>query len=172
MNPEPGGLTMVIDDRSTQVTMTGGGTWTLPIGPLSLVDGELERTDRPTPSQLTNALGITADHFDDILHDAPIVASTPSLLAVGPHAIELARVEFGATELPSGYVLQRADAEEVFRTLVAEPIAERLDNPGLDPAHVESIIGTCCVILAIIRRLDLQHVGIVAEADSRADGVD
>ncbi len=169
MNPDPGGLTVVIGDRSTHVVMTGGGSWTLPVGPLTLVDDELERADRPTPAQLTNALGITSDHFDDILHDTPIVASTPSMVVAGRHAIEFARVELGTTDVPDDYLLQRTDAEEVFRTLVAEPIAERLENPGLDPDHVESIIGTCCVILAIIRRLDLQHVGVTAESGAGID---
>ena len=160
MNTGSGGLSVRIDDRETTVTMTGGGVWRMPIGPLSLVDGELERADRPTPTQLTNALGVVQDHFDDVVRDSPMVEAAPSIEFVGPHALEVAYVEFGARELPAPYAVRRADLDEVFRTIVAEPIAERLHNPGLDPEHVESIVATCCVILAIIRRLDHQSATI------------
>jgi exopolyphosphatase/pppGpp-phosphohydrolase len=170
VNPDAGGLTIHISDRSTAVAMTGGGEWSMPIGPLSLVENELERADRPAPAQLTNALGLVSDHFDDIILDAPIVASAPSALFTGPHSMTLARVELGVMDIPDDYTLRRSDADEVFRTLVAEPIEDRLANPGLDPAHVEAIIGTCCVVLAVIRRLDLQHVGIGAHATPTPTG--
>ena len=160
MNPEPGGLTVRVGDAETVVTMTGGASWTMPVGPDPLVEGPLERADRPHPAQLTNALGIVHDHFDDIVIDAPMVALAPSVEFTGPHAVGLAAVELGSTDVPDDYVLRRDDADEVFRTLVAESIADRVDNPGLDPSQVESIIGTCCVILAIIRRLDHQQATI------------
>lgn len=170
MNQDPGGLTVRIDDHTVSVIMTGGGEWLMPIGPLTVVENELERADRPAPAQLTNALGIISDHFDDVILESPFVASATSVQFTGKHALEIARVELGSIDVPEVTVLQRTDADEVFRTLVAEPIAERLDNPGLDSAHVESIIGTCCVILAIIRRLDLQHVSISTENDSDSRG--
>lgn len=170
MNQDPGGLTVRIDDHTVSVIMTGGGEWLMPIGPLTVVENELERADRPAPAQLTNALGIISDHFDDVILESPLVASATSVQFTGTHALEIARVELGSIDVPEVSVLQRTDADEVFRTLVAEPIAERLDNPGLDSAHVESIIGTCCVILAIIRRLDLQHVSISTENDSDSRG--
>ena len=53
------------------------------------------------------------------------------------------------------------DADEVFRTLVAEPRSERLHNPGLDTAHVDTIIGTLCIVLAIMRRLDLDQMAVL-----------
>jgi exopolyphosphatase/guanosine-5'-triphosphate,3'-diphosphate pyrophosphatase len=72
----------------------------------------------------------------------------------------MARVEIGADHVPDGYELLRADADEVFRTLAVEPLADRRHNPGLPGAHVESIVATCCVILGIMRRLDLRAVHI------------
>jgi exopolyphosphatase/pppGpp-phosphohydrolase len=160
VNPQPGGLTLVIDDFDVVVVVTGGERFSLPIGPLALVEGPLERADPPSAVHLTNALGIVQDHIDDILIEAPSVAATPSVVAAGPHAMAVARVEIGDHTVPDGYALRRADADEVFRTLVVEPAAERRFNPGLDPTHLESIIGSCCVILGFMRRLDLQVIEI------------
>jgi exopolyphosphatase / guanosine-5'-triphosphate,3'-diphosphate pyrophosphatase len=160
-NTDPGGLIIFIGDVSTSITMYGGGSWTIPVGALSLVEGELERAARPGPAQLTNALGIVTDHLDDVMRDEPKVLSTPSVAIAGNHARVLAQVEVGSDQLPSDYVLERVDADEVFRTLVAEPIGERIHNPGLPPDDVETVIGTCCIVLAIMRRLELTSVDIV-----------
>ena len=159
-DPDAGGLTLDVDDRSVRITMTGGGEWMLPVGPLTLVDAVLGDSDPPVPEDLTNALGLVHDHFDDIVVESPIVLAAPSLSATGRHVTMLGRVEIGRDELPPDYRLQRRDADEVFRTLVAETAADRRHNPGLDPAHSVSILGTCCVILAIMRRLDSAELAI------------
>jgi exopolyphosphatase/guanosine-5'-triphosphate,3'-diphosphate pyrophosphatase len=143
--------------------MTGGDSWEFPVGPVTLLGGELAGVDPPRPAHLTNALGVVHDHFDDIIAQAPAVLATPSVVAVGVHAMSLARVEHGRTDLPHDYRLGRAEADEVFRTLVAEPVAERRFNPGLAEQHVETIIGTMCIVLAIMRRLDLAVIGIRGE---------
>ncbi|HSL75270.1 MAG TPA: hypothetical protein VK853_12415 [Ilumatobacteraceae bacterium] len=158
----PGALTVRIDDREVTITVTAGRSFSLPVGPLTLLDGPLERADPPTPAMLTNALGLVQDHLDDVIIEAPSIVATPAVVATGIHAVALARVEIGASSVPAGYVLTRADADEVFRTLAMEPIADRRHNPGLPDPLVESIIGTCCVILGIMRRLDLSTIGIVS----------
>ena len=122
----PGSLTVTIGDRLLTIDMVGGGSWTLPVGPLGLVEGELERADRPAPAQLTNALGIVSDHLDDVIRESPLVSATPGVTFVGRHAIGFARVELGSDSVPAGYTFSRADADEVSRTLVAE----RIDWPG------------------------------------------
>ncbi len=160
-----GTLTVRLDDHSTDVTV-GGATFTMPIGPLTLLEGPLERADPPSPAHLTNALGLVADHLDDIIIAAPSVAAAPSVIAVGPHAEAMARVEIGDSRIPAGYRLRRSDADEVFRTLAMEPVVDRRHNPGLDDGHVESIIATCCMILGVMRRLDLDSIGVTAD-DSR-----
>jgi exopolyphosphatase/pppGpp-phosphohydrolase len=134
----------------------------MPIGPMTLFEGPLERADPPSPAHLINALGLVADHLDDIIIAAPSVAATPLVTAVGPHAEAMARVEIGHSRIPTGYRLRRPDADEVFRTLAVEPVVDRRHNPGLDDAHVESIIATCCVILGVMRRLDLDSIGVTA----------
>ncbi|MGI9645601.1 MAG: hypothetical protein ACR2O6_09865 [Ilumatobacteraceae bacterium] len=163
MTHEPDVLYVAIDDDRVHISM-GGGSWHLPVGPVALYDTELRSSDPPDPVDLTNALAAVRDHLDDVIRDEPAVVTARSVVATGPHAIGLARVEIGLAALPGGYELGRDDAEEVFRTLVAEPSADRRFNPGLPSSQTDSIIGTCCVILAIMRRLDLARMEIPADA--------
>lgn len=158
---EPGVLTFDIDDERVVVTMAGGGQWTMPVGPVTLLDGPLERHDPPRPEHLTNALGIVHDQFENVVTEAPIVLAAPSVAIAGHHAAALARVEVGTEAIPDGYELARTDADEVFRTLVVEPIAERAFNPGLADDDVETVIGTLCVVLAVMRRMDIERVRVV-----------
>ncbi|MBT7428834.1 MAG: hypothetical protein HN783_03385, partial [Ilumatobacter sp.] len=150
-----------IADHRVDIAMTGGGMWEIPLGPVTLCDNELQR-DPPRPAELTNALGFVHDYFDDIIVAAPTVLATPSVMAIGHHAEALAHVEIGHTNVPAGYTMQRADADEVFRTLVAEPRHARLANPGLEAEHVDTLIGVLCIVLAIMRRLDLGEIAINA----------
>jgi hypothetical protein len=156
----PGTLRVTIDDHALVVDVDGGGTHTVPVGPTTLLDGPLRGSDPPLPADLTNALGLVQDHLDDLLIEAPSIAATPAVVASGAYAEAMARVEIGADEIPVGYELHRADADEVFRTLAVEDLADRRHNPGLPDDHAESIIATCCVILGVMRRLDLRAVGI------------
>ncbi len=155
-------LFVTVGDEDVTIELADEGTWTLPIGVRTVVDDQLERADRPAPEQLTNALGIVSDHLDDVVRESPVVAATPTVIARGPHVDALARVELGLDSVPADYVLQRSDADDVFRTLVSEPISERVHNPGLRPDEVETIIATCCVVLAVMRRLELTSIGISA----------
>jgi exopolyphosphatase/guanosine-5'-triphosphate,3'-diphosphate pyrophosphatase len=156
----PGTLRVTIDDHALVVDVDGGGVHTVPVGPATLLDGPLRGSDPPLPADLTNALGLVQDHLDDLLIEAPSIATTPAVIASGAHAEAMARVEIGTDEIPIGYELHRADADEVFRTLAVEGAADRRHNPGLPDEHVESIVATCCVILGVMRRLDLRSVGI------------
>jgi exopolyphosphatase/guanosine-5'-triphosphate,3'-diphosphate pyrophosphatase len=156
----PGTLTVGIDHAMLTVDVAGGARHLVPVGPLTLLAGPLRGSDPPLPADLTNALGLIHDHLDDLLLEAPSLAATPAVIVVGPYAHALACVEIGSDLVPDGYGLQRADADEVFRTLASEPPADRRHNPGLADDHVESIVATCCVILAIMRRLQLREVQI------------
>jgi len=161
-----GSLVFDILDHEVRITMIGGGQWSLPVGPATLVDNELERAPRPAPEQLTNALGIVTDHLDDVIRESSLIASAPSVGFAGDHATVLAQVELGETDLPDDYRLERVDADEVFRTLVAEPRSERLHNPGLPADHVDTVVATCCVVLAIMRRLELSTATVATSSDA------
>ncbi len=160
----PGTLTIRIDDHHLTFEVEGGTVHEVPVGPLTLTNGPLADGDPPPPASLTNALGLVHDHLDDLLIAAPSIGAVPAVIAVGPHATAMARVEIGVADVPPDYELARSAADEVFRTLAVEPVDERRHNPGLPLAHAESIIGTCCVILGIMRRFDLQAVDIASSA--------
>jgi hypothetical protein len=164
----PGTLILTVDDHRLVLTIDGR-THELPIGPRSLLDGPLGTSDPPLPMDLTNALGLVQDHLDDAIIADPAVGAPHAVAAHGTHAQMLARVELGTDRIPDGYELRREDADEVFRTLALEPLDARSHNPGLDPAHAESIVATCCVILGVMRRLDLRSISI-PPADHAADG--
>ena len=177
-NPDVGDLTVTIHDRRTDLESTGPDVpgrriHTIPIGPLSLVDDVFERRDPPTTAALTNALGIVQDHLDDVVIEAPAVAATASIVFAGHHACSLAQVEVGSIILPAACRLDRAGIDEVFRTIVAESPAERRHNPGLDDAHLDTIVATCCIVLAIMRRLALHdaefHDAVLTDTAPDAD---
>lgn len=174
---EPGTVAIDVADRIVTVTRAGGPGFELPVGPLALRDGPLGDADPPSPIDLTNALGLVHDHLDDVVIADPAVGDPTQVVVTGSHATMLARVEIGRDSVPGVYELARADADEVFRTLATEAADDRRHNPGLAAGHVESIVGTCCVILGIMRRLDLASVTIMASGgdtplhdDSAEDG--
>jgi exopolyphosphatase/guanosine-5'-triphosphate,3'-diphosphate pyrophosphatase len=63
-----------------------------------------------------------------------------------------------------GFRLTRDAAEDVFRTLATEPLADRRHNPGLQSERADVIVGGCCVLVAVMRHLDLDEI-LVSEAD-------
>jgi exopolyphosphatase/guanosine-5'-triphosphate,3'-diphosphate pyrophosphatase len=133
---------------------------TLPVGSATLA--ALLTTDPPAPEDLTNAIGLLADHLEDVVREVPAAGLADEVVVCGPGVATLAAVEVGAAAaLP--FALGRAAAEEVFRTLATESAADRRHNPGLPVDEVESVLGVCCAVVALLRRLDRQHVTLAHE---------
>lgn len=138
----------------------------LPIGSESLLRRELH-SDPPLAEELTNAIGHVNDLLDDALRE--LLPNDPNgsglewaiITATGPMMETIAAVEIGLLDRsasPShaainGFVLTRDAAEDVFRTLATERRADRLHNPGLPQGEVDEIVGGCCIVVAIMRRL-------------------
>jgi exopolyphosphatase/guanosine-5'-triphosphate,3'-diphosphate pyrophosphatase len=130
----------------------------VPVGIDTLVERELI-TDPPRPDELTNAIGLVFDHFDDVVRLLPAVVGAPVEME-GPEVRAVAAVEVGAApDLP--FVLSRDAAEDVFRTLATESHSQRGHNPGLDPLLVGTIVGGCCAVVAVMRRLHLDEVTVL-----------
>lgn len=134
-----------------------------PLGATNLSD-EL-RGDPPRPEELTNAIGAVVDHLEDVVRDRPDVIGA-AVCVSGPEVRALADVEVGRRAvLP--LTLGRDAIEEVFRTLATEPARDRRHNPGLPAEMVHTALGASCIVVALMRRLQLDAVTIVDDADER-----
>ncbi|HEU4842372.1 MAG TPA: DUF501 domain-containing protein, partial [Ilumatobacteraceae bacterium] len=56
---------------ATTVLSHAGRDRRIPVGPATLLAGELADRDPPAPEQLTNAIGLVMDHVDDVMRDVP-----------------------------------------------------------------------------------------------------
>lgn len=150
----------VVVEPTVVAVSHGGSDFRLPVGPETLLAGELAGGDPPAPAQLTNALGLVADHLDDVLRLRPEVVDASEVHVRGPDAWHLVVVERGAEPNDDDVSLRRDEAEDVFRTLATERRGARLHNPGLDPERVDTVVATCCVILGLMRKLHLDAVRV------------
>ena len=111
--------------------------------------------DPPSPQALTNAIGTVTDDVDNLLREQPDLFDLGALDLTGDESWHLAVVERGThpAEDVDRLRLGRADLEDLFRTLATERRRDRLDNPALAADRVDSILATCCAVLAVMRRL-------------------
>lgn len=150
-------VTIRLDDRST-VVEHAGSHHVMPIGAVSLT-AESITSDPPRPEELTNAIGTVFDHLDDMIRALPSTLDADGFGIVGDHAAVIAAVEVGG-EPPLPFELDRAAAEDVFRTVATESAADRARNPGLPSDAVGSIVGACCIVVALMRHLHLDAVAL------------
>jgi exopolyphosphatase / guanosine-5'-triphosphate,3'-diphosphate pyrophosphatase len=159
-------LRIVVGPTSTTFTLRregdsdDGRTVAIPITAHGLATSELRR-DPPSPAELSNAIALVQDHLDDVLREMPGIARCDEVIGVGHPFSTVAAVELGATMLLGSEIgLSRGAAEDVFRTLATEALADRAHNPGLPASETTTIVGACCVVVAIMRRLDLAELTI------------
>jgi hypothetical protein len=157
------GLIDVTVDLHRVVLHHGSVDAVLPCSPDSLTAEELAGTDPPRPESLTNGLGAVIDAVDDQLRIRPDLLDATGVRFSGPEAWHVAQVERGLADIPAGLQLSRDELEDLFRTIATESRADRLHNPALDPARVDSVVASCCVVLGVMRRL---HAGSATFAPS------
>lgn len=159
---------VAIDDASTAVHLASGRTLTIPWGAVTLTARWLQDSDPPRPEALTNALGTIADDLDDLIRQEPALLEASSLTFTGPNIASLARLEVGTDDVAAQVELARTAGEEIFRIVATDTASDRAFHPGLPSVHVDTIVGTCCIVLAFLRRLHLDHAELVTVADDRA----
>ena len=127
--------------------------------------------DPPRPEELSAAISVARLHLDDIDREHPVIgrgAGAAQLVGVAGTITTVAAVEIGLDpydpEVIDGFVLTRAAAEDVFRTLATERLADRIHNPGLHPDRAPVIVGGCCILVAVMRHWDIDDC-IVRERD-------
>ena len=144
----------------------------IPYGARSLTEKEIH-SDPPRPEELTNAIGVIVDEIDDVLREIPELADCDEIIGVAGTIVTIAMVELGLTQFNvqklHGFVLTRDAAEDVFRTLATEALRDRLFNPGLNADRADVIVGGCCALVAIMRKLQRSH--IIISTASLLDGV-
>ncbi|WP_419840108.1 exopolyphosphatase [Candidatus Poriferisodalis sp.] len=128
-------------------------------------------SDPPRPEELSSAISVARLHLDDIDREHPVIgrgASGATLLGVAGTATTVAAVEIGLDpydpEIIDGFVLTRAAAEDVFRTLATERLADRVHNPGLHFDRAPVIVGGCCILVAVMRHWEIDEC-VVRERD-------
>lgn len=154
-------LRVEVGDDTTTIVVRNRHTVVVPWGPRTLTDRWLSDGDPPPAASLTNALGAVDDHLDDLQREHGPLDGIRTLLA-GPTIRSLACVELGRDDAPPELTLDRAAAEEIFRTVATERAADRAHNPGLPFDHVDRIVATCCIVVATMRRFHLDQVMLTA----------
>jgi exopolyphosphatase/guanosine-5'-triphosphate,3'-diphosphate pyrophosphatase len=144
----------------------------IPLGARNLTERELH-SNPPRPEELTNAIGAIIDEFDDVLRLMPEVADCDEIIGVAGTIVTVAMVVLGIPEFEHqtlhGMTLTKDAAEDVFRTLATESLKDRVFNPGLSADRADVIVGGCCVIVGMMRKLQRSH--IIVSTASLLDGV-
>jgi exopolyphosphatase/guanosine-5'-triphosphate,3'-diphosphate pyrophosphatase len=137
------------------------------LGCVRTTEAHLEH-DPPAPEELSNAIAEASDWFNDLLSEEPAVRSARQVVGLAGTISTVAAVEIGLLEWDRDAIhhfrLTRAAAEDVFRTLATEALADRVHNPGLEAGRADVIVGGCCILVALMRTLDLDEL-LVSEAD-------
>jgi exopolyphosphatase/guanosine-5'-triphosphate,3'-diphosphate pyrophosphatase len=171
------GTTLVVDIGGASTELTLGDTdvldsVSLPFGTVSLTEAELH-SDPPRAEELSNAISMVGDAVDNSVIERPGLGAAGRVVGVASSIVTIAAVELGLTAFDRarlhGMVLTRTAAEDVFRTLATERLADRVHNPGLPVERAGVIVGGCCLLVAIMRRLQLDE--LIVSTHNLIDGV-
>jgi exopolyphosphatase / guanosine-5'-triphosphate,3'-diphosphate pyrophosphatase len=143
------------------------GVMSVDVGCVRLTEKFLDH-DPPLPEELAACISFADAYLDDVIRDVPGSAEARTLVGLAGTITTVAAVEIGLATYDRDaihhFVLTRAAAEDVFRTLATESRADRIHNPGLEEARADVIVGGCCVLVALFRRFGFDEM-IVSEAD-------
>ena len=163
------GTTIVIDigGGSTEIMIGTGNSLqhvsSFPVGAVVLTETELHR-DPPRPEELTNAIGLVTDFMDDLVREFPQVLNATRVVGVAGTIVTIAAIELGIARFDPvalhDMTLTREAAEDVFRTLATESLIDRKSNPGLPPERADVIVGGCCALVGIMRRLRIPSITV------------
>jgi exopolyphosphatase/guanosine-5'-triphosphate,3'-diphosphate pyrophosphatase len=125
-------------------------------------------SDPPAPEELSQAFDVVRIHLEDVARVIPSVAEVRRFVGLAGTVTTMAAVELGLATYDRDkihhFVLTRAAAEDVFRTLATESRRQRLYNPGLEEARADVIVGGAIIVCAIMRFFEFGEC-LVSEAD-------
>ncbi len=163
---------LIVDIGGGSTEFTAGtdhveGVMSIDVGCVRLTEKFLEH-DPPQPEELTAAISFADAYLEDVQRELPGVGDARTLVGLAGTITTVAAVEIGLATYDRDRIhhfrLTRDAAEDVFRTLATESRSDRLHNPGLEAARADVIVGGCCVLVALFRRLGFDEM-IVSEAD-------
>lgn len=148
-------------------TDTPAGLISIDAGCVRLTEAYLHG-DPPTAAELSDAVHVVREHLTDVVREVPGVREAATLVGLAGTVAAVAAVEQGLAEYDRdrihGFRITRAAAEDVFRTLATESVAERRHNPGLEAERAPVIVGGCIVLVSVLRVLGYDEV-LVSESD-------
>jgi exopolyphosphatase/guanosine-5'-triphosphate,3'-diphosphate pyrophosphatase len=167
LDPDLGPFMLLdIGGGSTELAI-GDAAMSIPVGSVGISEQHLQ-SDPPAPEELSNAIALVDAYLDDVLREVPSVAEARMMVGTGGTITTVAAVEIGLVSYDRDeihqFVLTKEAAEDVYRTLATERLVDRVHNPGLPRDRADNIVGGCCVLVAVMRRLDFKAC-IVSEAD-------
>jgi len=176
------GATADLDDRDvlTLVVDIGGGSTEFALGrreveSSSSIDvGCVRMTEKfllhdpPLAEELSNCISVVEQYLDDVAREVPHAGDAMRFIGLAGTVTNVAAVELGLIEYDPEvihhFVLSKDAAEDVFRTLATESVADRIHNPGLEEQRADVIVGGCCVLVEIFRYFGFTEC-LVSEAD-------
>lgn len=143
------------------------GVYSIDIGSVRVTERFLV-SDPPDAGELADALSVVRTHLDDVTREVPATLDAARLIGLAGSVTTVAAVEMGMQQYDPvrihHFVLTRAAAEDVFRTLATERRDDRRANPGLEEARVDVIVGGALVLVAVMRYFDFDEC-LVSETD-------
>jgi len=167
-----GGPFLVVDIGGGSTEFSFGtsrceGALSCDIGCVRLTEKYLHH-DPPLPEELVQAISLTELFLDDVVREIPGVAEAATFVGLAGTVTTAAAVELGLATYDRDRIhhfrLTKPAAEDVFRTLATETLADRRHNPGLEEQRADVIVGGLCVLVAIMRRFSFAEC-LVSEAD-------
>ncbi len=177
------GATAELDpaDGPFLVADIGGGSTEFAVGTQGDPDGVLStdigcvrltekflHSDPPAPEELSQAFDVVRGHLEDVTRAIPSVDEVRRFVGLAGTVTTIAAVELGLATYDRDrihhFVLTRAAAEDVFRTLATERRSQRVHNPGLERERADVIVGGAVILVAILRYFELAEC-LVSESD-------
>lgn len=125
-------------------------------------------SDPPLPEELHACISVATAWFDDIARQIPGLTTAATVVGLAGTVTTVAAIELGLAEWDRDaihhFVLTRSAIEDVFRTLATESLEDRKHNPGLEDARADVIVAGTCILVALVRWLDVDEI-LVSEAD-------
>ena len=171
LDPDDGPFLVVdIGGGSTEFavgTREPDGVLSTDIGCVRLTEKFLA-SDPPAAEELSQAFDVVRGHLDDVVREIPTVAEVRRFVGLAGTVTTMAAVEIGLATYDRDrihhFVLTRAAAEDVFRTLATESRRQRIHNPGLEEARADVIVGGAIILVGIMRYFELGEC-LVSESD-------